>query len=65
MKLYHGTNCEITDIDLQQCSPNKDFGRGFYLTDLKKQADYPKSVIRVYGRLVFVSSRLVTSLAKA
>lgn len=40
MKLYHGTNCEITDIDLQQCSPNKDFGRGFYLTDLKKQADY-------------------------
>ena len=25
----------------------------------------PKSVIRVYGRLVFVPSRLVTSLAKA
>ena len=25
---------------------------------------YPKSVIRVYGRLAFVSSRLVTSLAK-
>ena len=24
----------------------------------------PKSVIRVYGRLVFVSSRLATSLAK-
>ena len=25
---------------------------------------YPKSVIRVYGRLVFVSSRLAASLAK-
>lgn len=40
MRLYHGTNCEITKIDLRQCSPNKDFGRGFYLTDIKKQADY-------------------------
>ncbi len=40
MRLYHGTNCEITAIDLRQCSPNKDFGRGFYLTDIKKQADY-------------------------
>ena len=28
------------------------------------QGIYPKSVIRVYGRLVFVSSRLAASLAK-
>lgn len=40
MRLYHGTNCEIEKIDLQRCSPCKDFGRGFYLTDIKKQAEY-------------------------
>ena len=40
MILYHGTNCEVETIDLQKCTPNKDFGRGFYLTDIKKQAEY-------------------------
>ena len=38
MKLYHGTNIDFTAIDIQKCKPNKDFGRGFYLTDIKKQA---------------------------
>lgn len=38
MKLYHGTNAEFEQIDLYKCRPNKDFGRGFYLTDIKKQA---------------------------
>lgn len=40
MKLYHGTNIDFTAIDIQKCKPNKDFGRGFYLTDIKKQALY-------------------------
>ena len=40
MILYHGTNCDIAEIDLGKCSPNKDFGQGFYLTDIRKQADY-------------------------
>ena len=40
MILYHGTNCDIQEIDLSKCSPNKDFGRGFYLTDIQKQAEY-------------------------
>jgi hypothetical protein len=40
MILYHGTNCDITGIDLAKCSPNKDFGLGFYLTDISKQAEY-------------------------
>ena len=39
MILYHGTNCKIEKIDLKKCSPNKDFGRGFYLTDIKEQAE--------------------------
>ena len=38
MKLYHGTNCDFTEISLGKCKPNKDFGKGFYLTDIKRQA---------------------------
>lgn len=38
MKLYQGSNVDIADIDLGKCRPNKDFGRGFYLTDIKRQA---------------------------
>jgi hypothetical protein len=38
MKLYHGSTVDITEIDLQQSKPNKDFGRGFYLSADKEQA---------------------------
>lgn len=38
MKLYHGTNMDFSEINLRMCKPNKDFGRGFYLTDIRKQA---------------------------
>lgn len=38
MKLYHGTNLSFDKIDLKRCKPNKDFGQGFYLTNLPKQA---------------------------
>ena len=39
MKLYHGTNAEFYNIDLQISNPYKDFGRGFYLTDIRLQAE--------------------------
>lgn len=39
MILYHGTNMEFSRIDLNKCRPNKDFGRGFYLTHIRKQAE--------------------------
>ena len=32
MRLYHGSNVAFSDIDLSICRPNKDFGRGFYLS---------------------------------
>lgn len=32
MKLYHGSNIDIVQIDFAKSKPNKDFGRGFYLT---------------------------------
>ncbi len=38
MILYHGTNIDFNEIDLGKSNPFKDFGRGFYLTDLKEQA---------------------------
>lgn len=38
MILYHGSNIEIVDIDLLKSKPNKDFGRGFYLTENSSQA---------------------------
>lgn len=38
MTLYHGSNVAIETIDLNLCSPNKDFGQGFYLTDIREQA---------------------------
>lgn len=39
MILYHGSNLEISQIDLTKGNPNKDFGRGFYLTDDICQAE--------------------------
>jgi hypothetical protein len=36
--LYHGSNVEIKSIDLKLSKPNKDFGKGFYLSDNYKQA---------------------------
>lgn len=38
MKLYHGTCTDFERIDITQSKPNKDFGRGFYLS-----ADYEQA----------------------
>ncbi|MBQ0076105.1 MAG: DUF3990 domain-containing protein [Bacteroidales bacterium] len=38
MKLYHGSTVYIEQIDLQKSRPNKDFGRGFYLSADRFQA---------------------------
>lgn len=38
MKLYHGTNQDFGEIDLLKSKPNKDFGRGFYLSPDYAQA---------------------------
>jgi hypothetical protein len=45
MILYHGSNVKIIDIDLSKARPFKDFGRGFYLTEIKEQAQ--RMAIRV------------------
>ena len=38
MQLYHGSTVNIERIDLQKSRPNKDFGKGFYLS-----ADYQQA----------------------
>ncbi len=38
MILYHGTNVEFYEIDLSKSNRYKDFGQGFYLTDIRQQA---------------------------
>ncbi len=41
MKLFHGSNIEITQPDLSRTKPFKDFGKGFYLS-----ADYTQALER-------------------
>lgn len=52
MRLYHGSDIEIVAVDLSRSQVNKDFGKGFYLSDDAKQtwnfarykADKPRSI---------------------
>jgi len=47
MILFHGSNLEISRIDLSKCGKYKDFGQGFYLTSIKQQAiDWAKKTTR-------------------
>jgi hypothetical protein len=38
MKLYHGSNTEIVTVSLEKCEPFKDFGKGFYTTNINRHA---------------------------
>lgn len=50
MRLYHGSNISIEHINLAMCRPYKDFGKGFYLTDMKEQAEkMAVRVSKIYG----------------
>jgi hypothetical protein len=40
MKVYHGSYTKIDEIDLTKGELNRDFGRGFYVTNIYKQADF-------------------------
>lgn len=56
MLLYHGSNTDIKCIDLAMCRPYKDFGRGFYLTEMKDQAEkMAKRVAKIYGGIPIVN----------
>lgn len=57
MILYHGSNIIINEIDLSKCRPYKDFGQGFYCTEIKEQAELmAKRVARIYGGNPYVNA---------
>lgn len=50
MKLYHGSSTAIETIDFNKCKPYKDFGRGFYLTEMEEQATLmARRTASIYG----------------
>lgn len=50
MILYHGSNTDIEVIHLEKSLPYKDFGKGFYLTDIKEQArQMAKRTAKIHG----------------
>jgi hypothetical protein len=56
MLLYHGSNAVVKQVDLALSRAYKDFGRGFYCTNVKSQAEATaRRVSRLYGGLPFVS----------
>jgi predicted RNA-binding protein YlxR (DUF448 family) len=51
MKVYHGSDTAVSVVDLQKCKPNKDFGRGFYVTKLRSQAEDMAKRVTKYNKL--------------
>ena len=45
MRVYHGSYTKIVEIDLSKAQANKDFGRGFYVTKFRRQAEIWAEVI--------------------
>ena len=53
MHIYHGSFCEIVKPEIRSSRNNKDFGQGFYCTELQKQAErwarrFDTSVVSVF-----------------
>ncbi|KAA6303020.1 MAG: hypothetical protein EZS26_000623 [Candidatus Ordinivivax streblomastigis] len=40
MKVYHGSYMSIEHIDLSKCEKRRDFGQGFYVTNILEQAQF-------------------------
>ncbi|MDL2256278.1 DUF3990 domain-containing protein [Parabacteroides sp. OttesenSCG-928-K15] len=50
MKLFHGSNTAIKTIEFIKCKPYKDFGQGFYLTEIESQAmQMARRTASIYG----------------
>lgn len=50
MKLYHGSNTQIDNVDLTMGRRGKDFGHGFYLSaDYNQAAEFAVTVVRREG----------------
>jgi hypothetical protein len=56
MKIYHGSYCDVKTPEIRVGRNNKDFGNGFYCTELKSQAErwarrFDTPVVSVYDYL--------------
>lgn len=57
MILYHGSNTEISKIDLAMCKPYKDFGKAFYLTTILQQAkEMAEKIVERFGGTPIVNA---------
>ena len=56
--LYHGSNVAIEEIDLSMGMKDKDFGKGFYLTDIRSQAE---EMAKRRTRIVGSGSPIITA----
>jgi len=50
MIVFHGSDTLVSIIDLQKCKPNRDFGRGFYVTKLRSQAEQMAKRVTRYSK---------------
>ena len=56
MQVFHGSFTEIESVDLDKCQANKDFGKGFYVTKFRKQAEEWAEIIgKVHGTIGVVT----------
>ena len=56
MNVYHGSYTKIEEINLSKSIPNKDFGKGFYVTKFRKHAEnWAKIIGRRYKTEGFVT----------
>ena len=56
MNVYHGSYTIIEEIDLSKSLPNKDFGKGFYVTKFRQHAEsWAKVIGRKYKTKGFVT----------
>lgn len=59
MNLYHGTNIAFDHIELGKSRPNKDFGRGFYLSaDLRQATEMARHKCLQEGGIPIVQTYL-------
>jgi CRISPR/Cas system-associated endonuclease/helicase Cas3 len=50
MRVYHGSDMPVSVIDLLKCKPNRDFGRGFYVTKLRSQVESMAKRVTRYSK---------------
>lgn len=56
IRLYHGSNQPIVNIDLSKGQKHKDFGQGFYTTHLREQAVFwSRRIADRFGGMATVS----------